>query len=84
MGAIFPNRVAWNYTGTLDCTISPLYQYIRDFSQASAPFGAGNGIRVGLRNLFNDQNEEAKLLAGQLDLLKNHLKVSSFLEIVLI
>jgi len=45
-----------------------------DFSQATAPpSGAGNGIRVGLQKLFNDQNEEAKLLVFQLELLKNHL-----------
>ena len=36
-------------------------------------FGAGNGIRVELQNLFNDNKEEAKLLAYQLELLKNHL-----------
>ena len=35
--------------------------------------GAGVGIRVGLLNLFNDTSEEAKLLAFQLDLLKQHL-----------
>jgi len=28
--------------GTLDCTISPLYQYIRDFSGGTAPSGAGD------------------------------------------
>lgn len=35
--------------------------------------GAGNGIRVGLQRLFNDQNEEAKMLVYQLELLKSHL-----------
>ena len=34
---------------------------------------AGNGIRVGLQNLLNDNSEEAKLLTFQLELLKNHL-----------
>jgi len=38
------------------------------------PLGAGNGIRVGLQNLFNDQNVEGKLLAFQLELLRNHLE----------
>lgn len=36
--------------------------------------GAGNGIRVRLAQLFNDNSEEAKLLALQLQLLKNHLE----------
>ena len=36
-------------------------------------FGAGSGVRVGLKDYFNDQNEEAKTLASQLELLKNHL-----------
>lgn len=36
-------------------------------------YGAGDGIRVGLQKLFNDSSEEAKLLAYQLGLLKNHL-----------
>lgn len=35
--------------------------------------GAGEDIRVGLQNLFNDSSEEAKLLAYQLSLLNNHL-----------
>lgn len=35
--------------------------------------GAGVGIRVGLQNLFNDNSDEAKLLAFQLQLLKSHL-----------
>lgn len=34
------------------------------------PIGAGEGISGVLRDLFNDQNEEAKLLAHQLELLK--------------
>lgn len=39
--------------------------------------GAGVGIRVGLQNLFNDNSEEAKLLAFQLELLK---KLSAALQ----
>ena len=34
--------------------------------------GAGAGVRVGLLSLFNDQNEEAKILANQLTLLDNY------------
>ena len=45
----------------------------RSFSEATTPSGAGDGIRVGLTSLFNDSSEEAKLLAYQLELLKNHL-----------
>lgn len=44
ISSVFLGQVAWNYTGTLDCTISPLYQYIRDFSGDTAPSGAGDGI----------------------------------------
>lgn len=32
--------------------------------------GTGAGVRVGLMNLFNDQNKEANLLANQLLYLK--------------
>jgi len=42
IGSVFLSQVAWNYTGTLDCMISPLYQYIRDFSGNTAPSGAGD------------------------------------------
>lgn len=38
----------------------------------------GIGIKVGLQKLFNDNSEEAKLLAFQLSLLKSHLAVNSF------
>ena len=34
---------------------------------------AGDGIRVGLQNLLNDNSEEAKLLGFQLEMLNNHL-----------
>ena len=42
--------------------------------------GAGEGIRVGLQNLFNDTSEEAQILASQLELLKSHLGVNSLKE----
>lgn len=41
LGSMFPDGVAWDYTGTLNPKISPLYQYIQTFSEASAPYGAG-------------------------------------------
>jgi hypothetical protein len=54
--------------------ISPIFQYIQHFEGSAIPSGAGSGIRVGLQNLFNDDSEESKLLALQLDLLKQHSK----------
>lgn len=36
--------------------------------------GAGDGIRVGLFTKLNDDNDEAKLLAFQLEILNNHLE----------
>lgn len=33
--------------------------------------GAGSGFRVELKDLFSDNSEEAKILAFQLELLKN-------------
>ena len=46
LSSMFLGQIAWNYTGTLDCTISPLYQYIRDFSGHTAPSGAGEENRT--------------------------------------
>lgn len=48
ISSVFPTGVAWNYTGTLDCTISPLYQYIRTFSEQPAPSGAPDVILARL------------------------------------
>ena len=47
LSSMFIGNIAWNYMGTLDCTISPLYQYIRDFSGDTAPSGAGYQNRTG-------------------------------------
>lgn len=44
-------------------------------------FGAELGVRVGLRNLFNDNSEEAKTLAFQLELLKKQLGIERFSQI---
>lgn len=35
LGSIFPTGVAWNYDGTLNRSISPIYQAIRTFSNDS-------------------------------------------------
>ena len=47
---IFPNRVAWDYTGTLRPKISPLYQAIHHFSGKGILSGAGDGTRT--RDIF--------------------------------
>ena len=46
LGSMYPSGVAWDYTGTLDPTISPLYQYIQHFDEQSAPSRAGDGDRT--------------------------------------
>ena len=46
ISSVFTNGVAWNYNGTLNYTISPLYQTIRTFSGNTAPSGAGEGDRT--------------------------------------
>ncbi len=46
LGSMYPHGVAWDYTDTLNPSISPLYQYIQCFSEASVPFGAGKGNRT--------------------------------------
>ena len=46
ISSVFTNGVAWNYNGTLNYTISPLYQAIRTFSGDTAPSGAGEGDRT--------------------------------------
>jgi len=73
--SFFPSGLARNYKSTLNHKISPLYQYIRDFSEHSAPLGAGEGIRVGLQNLFNNALE-VDLLAAQLKMQSNHTILS--------
>ena len=41
LGSMFPEGVAWDYSGTLNPKISPLYQYIKTFSEGRIPSGAG-------------------------------------------
>lgn len=43
LGSMFPVGVAWDYSGTLNPVISPLYQAIRDFDTLGIPFGAEDG-----------------------------------------
>ena len=43
LGSMYPEGVAWDYSGTLNPKISPLYQYIRTFEGTTAPSGAGYG-----------------------------------------
>lgn len=38
--------LAWNYNGTLNSKISPLYQYIQTFGTQGVPCGAGEGSRT--------------------------------------
>lgn len=43
LGSMFPCGIAWDYSGTLNPEISPLYQYIKNFSGTAVPSGAGEG-----------------------------------------
>jgi len=44
---------------------------VDNFFEANFALRAGDGIRVGLQNLLNDNSAEAKLLAFQLEALKS-------------
>jgi hypothetical protein len=47
--------LAWNYNGTLDSKISPIYQYIRSFSEDTIPLGDPNVSYVEhLGNIIKD------------------------------
>lgn len=47
LGSMFPHGVVtWDYSGTLNPEISPLYQYIQNFSGTAVRSGAGEGIRT--------------------------------------
>lgn len=41
LGSIFPFGVAWDYSGTLNPEISPIFQFIRTFGDGGVPYGAG-------------------------------------------
>lgn len=47
LGSIFPTGLAWNYTGTLNHSISPIYQAIRVLDSGAIPFGTPCRIRTG-------------------------------------
>jgi DNA invertase Pin-like site-specific DNA recombinase len=49
LGSMYPDGISWDYSGTLNPSISPLYQYIRDFSEHSAPSGTGSDRGSGTR-----------------------------------
>ncbi|MBZ0317853.1 MAG: recombinase family protein [Anaerolineae bacterium] len=40
LGSIFSSGVAWDYSGRLNPQISPIFQYIQQFSMAAIPSGA--------------------------------------------
>ncbi len=43
LGSIFPSGMAWNYNGTLNHQISPIYQAITHFGEVGVSSGAANG-----------------------------------------
>lgn len=51
LGSIFPSGLSWDYKGTLNHKISPMYQYIEKLGNPSLPFGAGKGSRTPLISL---------------------------------
>lgn len=46
LSSVFALNLSWDYNGRLNSTISPLYQYIQNFSEQTAPLGAGDGNRT--------------------------------------
>ncbi len=46
LGSVYPGGIAWDYSGTLDPSISPIYQHIRTFSNEVIQSGAVNGTRT--------------------------------------
>ena len=46
LGLVFPSGLSWDYNGTLNYQISPLYQYIRSFSDASIPIGDPSALYI--------------------------------------
>lgn len=46
LGSIFPEKLDWDYSGTLNHSISPIYQAISTFKGSAIPFGAGDGGRT--------------------------------------
>jgi len=52
LSSIFDSKLAWDYPGISNHTISPLYQCIRSFDDGSVPFGDPGGIRT--RDLWDE------------------------------
>ena len=46
LGSVFPKGLAWNYDGTLNHKISPIYQAIMDTQTESTPLSGGEGVRT--------------------------------------
>lgn len=44
LGSMFPSGLAWNYEGTLNHRISPIYQAIQSIDNGAIPFGTAYGI----------------------------------------
>ena len=51
---------------------------VAGYTRVSTLEQSREGIRVGLQKLFNDQNEEVKLLVSQLEVLRNHILVNFY------
>jgi hypothetical protein len=51
IGSIFPSGLSWNYNGTFNHKISPIYQSIFSFRDTAIPSGAGYGSRTRLCSL---------------------------------
>ena len=46
LGSIFPSGLAWNYNGTLNHRISPIYQAVLQFDNQAIPLGDPTGART--------------------------------------
>ena len=44
LGSIFPSGLSWDYNGTLNHEIRPIYQYIQGSWDKGVPYGAAEGI----------------------------------------
>ncbi len=51
LGSMFPFGVAWDYSGTLNPTLSPIYRTIYTFGEGGLPFGAASGNRTRIPSL---------------------------------
>ena len=51
LGSIFPSGLSWDYKGTLNHEISPMYQYIEKLGNPSLPFGADSVAKRSPKNI---------------------------------